>query len=94
MFLTGLNNMSKNPPAFPADFKEKTEEDYKITHFMGMTLRDYFAGKAMQGVVADSKGMMALYEIAKENGNHLTIAVAECAYAYAEAMLKEREKHE
>jgi len=49
--------------------------------FAGMSLRDYFAAKAMQGLLAcpDTKsGNPALY--------------ASNAYAYADAMLKERNK--
>ena len=45
----------------------------------GMTLRDYFAAKAMQGIVADPDLGMG---VAK---------VAEWAYAQADAMMKARE---
>ena len=74
--------MSKNNggPAFPAP--------YGVSHVTteGMTLRDYFAAKAMQGfcvsTVDDSP-------IAGWNFNYF----AEYAYKAADAMLAEREKN-
>lgn len=58
----------KNPAAFP-------HADYP--NVMGMTLRDYFAAKALQGLITGKN-----YHIKKE-------AVIE-AYAFADAMLKAR----
>jgi hypothetical protein len=49
---------------------------------VGMTLRDYFAAKAMQGLLAQSQGTAI--------GSRVEIA-AEYAYAMADAMLKARE---
>jgi hypothetical protein len=53
----------------------------------GMTLRDYFAAKAMQGLIAHE-------ERAKQLGSHnlgdFDVRVAVCAYRYADAMLKVR----
>jgi len=54
----------------------------------GMTLRDYFAAKAMQGLIAHE-------ERAKQLGSHnlgdFDERVAVAAYRYANAMLKARE---
>ena len=65
-------------PAFPflsdADAGEPGE--------LGMTLRDYFAAKAMQGLLAQSCGTAL--------GNDPKFA-AEYAYATADAMLKARQ---
>jgi hypothetical protein len=47
----------------------------------GMSLRDYFAAKAMQGFLADG----AAPDVSKET-------VASMAYAMADAMLEERNK--
>ena len=52
-------------------------------HSGGMTLRDYFAAKAMQGLIAQSMGTAL--------GSNPKFA-AEHAYATADAMLKVREK--
>lgn len=62
-------------PAFPSMRYEFGGEDD------GMTLRDYFAAKAMQGLIACG-------------GVSDTTAkwIAEIAYCYADAMLAEREK--
>jgi hypothetical protein len=50
----------------------------------GMTLRDYFAAKAMQGIVSS-----APWEEALDFG-----MTAETAYRVADAMLKTRRKHD
>jgi hypothetical protein len=47
---------------------------------MGMTLRDYFAAKAMQGLLSDGVGKNADIHI-----------IASDAYFVADAMLKARE---
>ena len=64
--------MNETPTAFPW-----THGDLTCT---GMTLRDYFAAKAMQGFIADG----AAPDVSKE-------AIAIMAYAMADAMLKARE---
>jgi hypothetical protein len=63
-----------NPPAFPLN------GDWSQIKDKGMTLRDYFAAKAMQGMYANGSfptGIM--FDTAKE------------AYEMADAMLKARE---
>jgi len=57
-------------PAFPSTHPHGQDE--------GMTLRDYFAAKAMQGFI--SRG-----------GNYNAEFDADRAYAFADAMLKARE---
>ena len=51
-----------------------------LANFQGMTLRDYFAAKAMQGLLACPKGE-------GENEKY-----AQWSYEYADAMLAERSK--
>lgn len=63
------NNYETGGPAFP------TETDFHFFH--GMTLRDYFAAKAMQGVVHRS--------VVDES------MCAKWAYEMADAMIKARE---
>jgi len=48
----------------------------------GMTLRDYFAGQAMQGLVANGNIPVSKNRVAKE------------AYSYADSMLAERERND
>tara|TARA_R110000868_G_scaffold387451_1_gene656021 strand:- start:504 stop:755 length:252 start_codon:yes stop_codon:yes gene_type:complete len=50
----------------------------------GMTLRDYFAAKAMQGLIASPRGTPD----GRDGTDHY---YAKCAYLMADAMLKERE---
>lgn len=62
-------------PAFPCAHLDTTTLTYKYVE--GMTLRDYFAAKAMQGILADP----STPEI---------MDIAGAAYEMADAMLKAR----
>ena len=74
----------KNPPAFPVAFK--WGEDLK--EYNGMTLRDYFAAHAMQGLIASPRMPLP----AAKGGLDVTdVMVADLAYKMADAMLKARE---
>ena len=69
-----MSNTNTGGPAFPtATLAQKTEG--------GMTLRDYFAAKAMQGMLAENGGG------ATHNDD-----LAKFAYEIADAMLKAREQ--
>jgi hypothetical protein len=59
-------------PAFPAHHFDMTEGEH------GMTLRDYFAAKAMQGM---------MHDVSQPVGE----VIAEWAYQVADAMLRARE---
>ena len=63
-------------PAFPLEIIY-TQENEK---FNGMTLRDYFAAKAMQGMLSENSGIRYPNE-----------ELAQFAYAVADAMMKARE---
>ena len=71
-----------NPPAFPTT----KPLDYWGDQNQGMTLRDYFAAKAMQGGI-DLVPHMATPKVDKT----VPQIIAEMAYEYADAMLKARE---
>ncbi len=72
-----MSNKETGGPAFPQD---KVDAWGTRTSTGGMTLRDYFAAKAMQGFAAsDSHWPTA-------------DAVASNAYEWADAMLKAREQ--
>ena len=63
---------------------EKIEQAFPNPHrtdMTGMTLRDYFAAKAMQGLLASGNLPKTMPDA----------DLAECAYALADAMLKARE---
>ena len=82
-----MTNESKDTggPAFPCEGVVTNDGIL----YEGMTLRDYFAAKAMQGLIAHE-------ERAKQLGSHnlgdFDVRVAVCAYRYADAMLKAREQ--
>ena len=66
-----MSNTNTGGPAFPCP-------TISIGQHQGMTLRDYFAAKAMQGFIS--------------RGGHYECAFdAARAYAFADAMLKARE---
>lgn len=60
--------------AFPGNYADPVKN--------GMTLRDYFAAKAMQAAIADFSGMAT-----HNNPEHF----ATFAYIVADAMMKQRE---
>jgi hypothetical protein len=70
----GMMSKDTGGPAFPTT---KNVSSY----FHGMTLRDYFAAKAMQGLLAQSDGTAPSSDL--DFG-------AEYAYKMADAMLKAR----
>ena len=75
-------NKETGGPAFPAGQIHDSEPKYVICpKYEGMTLRDYFAAKAMQGILNDPswRGLVCK-------------TVAETAYEMADAMLKAREQ--
>jgi hypothetical protein len=65
--------MSNNPPAFPIHWEN---------HHEGMTLRDYMAAKAMQGLLA---------RIGNDKLNVHDV-LAQRTYQIADAMMKAREQ--
>ena len=69
--------VDKTIPAFPLEMVY-TQENIK---FNGMTLRDYFAAHAMQGMLAACTGWSDAYQE----------RMAKTSYIMADQMLKERE---
>jgi hypothetical protein len=67
-------NKPTNPPAFPVQFQGTTEPSLS-----GMTLRDYFAAKAMQEWLVETSEEISVTQIAN------------FSYEMADAMLKARE---
>ena len=66
----------KDIPAFPV------QDAYSMSTDRGMTLRDYFAAKAMQGMLSACTGWS---ESDQER-------LAKCSYKMADEMMKERDK--
>ena len=82
--VVGVNN----PPAFPHTVEYRGSDCGGIIPHGGMTLRDYFAAKALTGAQiwdAVINGKNAQFSSGVEK-------LAEAAYAVADAMLAAREK--
>jgi hypothetical protein len=73
-----MSNTNTGGPAFPAHHFDMTEGEH------GMTLRDYFAAKALQGYMVGIKP-------AQDIGPGMQDRIAEGMYSMADAMLKARE---
>lgn len=67
-----MENKPNNPSAFPSETVSET--------YSGMSLRDYFAAKAMQALTSHYGNRSSYEERAKES------------YAIADAMLNQREQ--
>ena len=72
-------NTNTGGPAFPFEYFDEQLQRARVMH--GMTLRDYFAAKAMQGLLA---GLTPTTVWSQDE-------VAETAYNVADAMLRARE---
>jgi hypothetical protein len=66
------------------DDAERAHLEAKAVALCGMTLRDYFAAKAMQGLMGRAWGVMDADELFRTWANS--------AYTIADAMLKAREQ--
>jgi len=73
-----------NPPAFPISGSQ-------YQHTKGMTLRDYFAAKAMQGMFVTAIDWIPTGKKADEESLKIYKDLAFDAYEMADAMLKARE---
>ena len=83
-----------NPPAFPHTVEYKGSDCGGIVPHGGMTLRDYFAAKAMQGYISAKAwhpDFVFPTDFNFEEGKRAADAVAVSAYKWADAMLKARE---
>ena len=70
-------------PAFPETAWASPDGMCLASRQEGMTLRDYFAAKAMQTMIGMITGNTSESEISR---------IPESAYSYADDMIKEREK--
>jgi hypothetical protein len=71
-----MSNTNTGGPAFP----DGTKNEWGHALNSGMTLRDYFAGKAMQSYMHEEIWSADIYKLA-----------AKCSYEVADAMLKARD---
>jgi len=76
----------KDIPAFPKDYDLPTY--FTSKHAISMTLRDYMAAKALQGMFANPDDSHENYDLSYDD---YVKEIARCAYKMADAMLKARE---
>jgi hypothetical protein len=80
-----MSEANDGEPAFPVPVGEREFWDREENGSPnGMSLRDYFAAAALQGVIA--------HIISVGNSNGSALRYAECAYEYADAMLVARKE--
>jgi hypothetical protein len=77
-----MSNTNTGGPAFPTT--QYTSDISPTGHDGGMTLRDYFAAKAMQGMLSNPKLQEQILKVGQS-------WIEESAWAVADAMLKARE---
>ncbi|MBJ8396871.1 hypothetical protein [Citrobacter cronae] len=76
-----MRKQNDGGPVFP-------EPVMDFLQYRGMTLRDYFAAKAMQGLLANNMmGDASLHECAPDWLSDISVG----AYEFADAMLRARE---
>lgn len=80
-------------PAFPAQPRCVTSGGMRVdTHWPGMSLRDHFAGLAMQGLIANDNQLSLCKEDALDLGKSVMDEVSYDAYRYADAMITTRKE--
>lgn len=80
--------MSNNEPAFP--IVEDVEHDsgyHTVCTHKGLTMRDWFAGQALAGILANVQAMRAVPPLTHAER-------ADAAYQAADAMLRAREERQ
>lgn len=85
----------ENPPAFPRPMTRIQRIGGGITTDdgePGMSLRDWFAGKALAGLLNNASVSVYIPMNTPDNYDPLPDATACAAYRYADAMLRERMK--
>ena len=79
-------------PAFPfmANSESYRDRGFRLGSNVGRSLRDWFAGMALQGLLSHPHFMETIERVAKATDTERTRILASGAWAYADAMLAER----
>ena len=78
-----MSEIKTGGPAFP--FWSDTQH---LAGYEGMSLRDYFAAKAMQGMAANPDDSHENYDLVYDD---YVKEIARCAYKMADAMMETRD---
>ena len=84
-----MNEINDGGPAFPHCFKQVSVNHFHEQTFEGMSLRDYFAGKALVAMFAMEANPRVGTEVEPYNARFNAVIAAQ-AYALADAMLAAR----
>ncbi len=76
-------------PAFPCEYEDVKSPYPRTIVQTGLSVRDWFAGMALQGMISDTIATIGGEPITPENAVEL---ISARSYEYADAMLKERNK--
>jgi hypothetical protein len=82
-------------PAFSGTYSARSDQGRGPVveiHDKGMTLRDYFAAKAVNGLMSNEEAIQRFRSMSMTEGFESAILMATAAYQIADAMLQERAK--
>jgi len=82
-----MNEKPENPPAFPQTIDDMGTLTVRT---QGMSLRDYFAAKAMQGDMASQAE--GYHTVMSEDSDERLLELSKLYYRIADAMLEARSK--
>nr|DAH75522.1 MAG TPA: hypothetical protein [Caudoviricetes sp.] len=83
-----MTQIKDGGPAFPSAGDELYNREF------GMTLRDWFAGQALAGLLSDDGTILRMRSAAEADGQDLAKWMASGAFELATAMIAEREERQ
>ena len=84
----GGDGVKDGGPAFPHKY---VDDGYDYFH-RGMSLRDWFAGQALRGILSNRDLLDRIENCAESEGTDLMTETAIWAYDYADEMLAQKEQ--
>lgn len=87
-----MSNIKHGGPAFPGPYVNETGGIECVAKQGGMSLRDYFAAKAMQSLMMMPGELSKCMKLANTPEGESVKSITLIAYYMADAMLKAREK--
>lgn len=86
-----MNEEKNDGPAFPVQYETGGRDNSQITYF-GISVRDYFAAKAMATLIDQDDDDLREWVTDPEEGMPSIKALAVASYEIADAMIAERNK--
>ena len=86
-----MSKINDGGPAFPVPMVP-WKDGFINVECAGMSLRDWFAGQALQGILAGGSGWNSVSaEVMRNEGIWGDVSTTELAYLFADAMIAARE---